>query len=75
MQATLSRWNGRALWLLGLTAPWILSANWVSILGIFAIYAIVALSLDIVLGRAGIYDIRKSSASSPITAISFSASP
>ncbi|MFO1434651.1 MAG: branched-chain amino acid ABC transporter permease [Candidatus Competibacteraceae bacterium] len=56
MQASLLRWIGPALWLLGLLVPWMLSANWVSILGIFAIYAIVALSLDIVLGRAGIYD-------------------
>jgi branched-chain amino acid transport system permease protein len=56
MQASVLRWLGPALWLVGLVAPWMLSANWVSILGIFAIYAIVALSLDIVLGRAGIYD-------------------
>jgi branched-chain amino acid transport system permease protein len=56
MQASVLRWLGPALWLLGLLVPWTLSANWVSILGIFAIYAIVALSLDIVLGRAGIYD-------------------
>ena len=56
MQATLWRWSGPVLWLLGLLVPWMLSANWISILGIFAIYAIVALSLDIVLGRAGMYD-------------------
>lgn len=56
MRTALSRWGGPALWVLGLSAPWLASANWISILGIFAIYAIVALSLDIVLGRAGMYD-------------------
>lgn len=56
MKAVALRWIGPALWVLGLAVPWLLSANWISILGIFAIYAIVALSQDIVLGRAGMYD-------------------
>lgn len=47
---------GPAAWLLGLLVPVFLSNSWVSIMAIFAIYAIVALSQDIVLGRAGMYD-------------------
>ncbi len=49
-------WLGIALWLAGLLLPVALSPAWVTIGGVFAIYAIVALSQDIVLGRAGIYD-------------------
>ena len=49
-------WIGIALWLVGLLLPVALSPAWVTIGGVFAIYAIVALSQDIVLGRAGIYD-------------------
>lgn len=49
-------WIGVVLWLAGLLLPVTLSPAWVTIGGVFAIYAIVALSQDIVLGRAGIYD-------------------
>lgn len=45
-----------ALWAIGLLVPVLLSPGWVTVGGIFAIYAIVALSQDIVLGRAGMYD-------------------
>ena len=47
---------GPALWILGLLIPQMLSPAWITIGGIFAIYAIVALSQDIVLGRAGMFD-------------------
>ncbi|CAM5790611.1 branched-chain amino acid ABC transporter permease [Castellaniella caeni] len=47
---------GPLLWLLGLAIPSVMSPAWITIGGIFAIYAIVALSQDIVLGRAGMYD-------------------
>ena len=47
---------GPLLWLLGLLVPVLLNGSWISILAIFAIYAVVALSQDIVLGRAGMYD-------------------
>src|SRR5690606_28748432 len=47
---------GPALWILGLLIPQLLSPAWITIGGIFAIYSIVALSQDIVLGRAGMYD-------------------
>ena len=50
------RLTGIALWLLGLLIPQLLSPAWITIGGIFAIYAIVALSQDIVLGRAGMFD-------------------
>jgi len=50
------RWAGPSLWVLGLGVPFALSANWISILALFAIYAVVALSQDIVLGRAGMFD-------------------
>ncbi len=50
------RLAGIALWLLGLLIPQLLSPAWITIGGIFAIYSIVALSQDIVLGRAGMYD-------------------
>jgi branched-chain amino acid transport system permease protein len=50
------RLAGPALWILGLLIPQLLSPAWITIGGIFAIYAIVALSQDIVLGRAGMYD-------------------
>ncbi|MDR1968785.1 MAG: branched-chain amino acid ABC transporter permease [Burkholderiaceae bacterium] len=49
-------WFGMALWLAGLLLPFALSPAWVTVGGVFAIYAIVALSQDIVLGRAGMYD-------------------
>ena len=47
---------GPLLWVVGIAVPWMANANWISILSIFAIYAVVALSQDIVLGRAGMYD-------------------
>ncbi|MEJ2290867.1 MAG: branched-chain amino acid ABC transporter permease [Deinococcales bacterium] len=47
---------GPLLWLLGLLVPVLLNGSWISIMAIFAIYAMVALSQDIVLGRAGMYD-------------------
>ncbi|WP_322998323.1 branched-chain amino acid ABC transporter permease [Castellaniella sp.] len=47
---------GPALWIIGLLVPSVMSPAWITIGGIFAIYAIVALSQDIVLGRAGMYD-------------------
>jgi len=47
---------GPVLWLAGLFVPVLLGGSWVSIMAIFAIYAVVALSQDIVLGRAGMYD-------------------
>ena len=50
------RLAGPALWILGLLIPQLLSPAWITIGGIFAIYSIVALSQDIVLGRAGMYD-------------------
>lgn len=50
------RITGPLLWCLGLLVPVVLSPAWITVGGIFAIYAIVALSQDIVLGRAGMYD-------------------
>ena len=47
---------GPLLWLLGLAIPSVFPPAWITIGGIFAIYSIVALSQDIVLGRAGMYD-------------------
>ena len=47
---------GPVLWIVGLAIPSVMSPAWITIGGIFAIYAIVALSQDIVLGRAGMYD-------------------
>jgi branched-chain amino acid transport system permease protein len=47
---------GLAAWALGLLVPIVLNSNWVTYLVYFAIYGIVALSQDIVLGRAGMYD-------------------
>ncbi|CAM5196295.1 Branched-chain amino acid transport system permease protein OS=Castellaniella defragrans OX=75697 GN=HNR28_000339 PE=4 SV=1 [Castellaniella defragrans] len=47
---------GPLLWIVGLAIPSVLPPAWITIGGIFAIYSIVALSQDIVLGRAGMYD-------------------
>lgn len=55
-RSRLLRQAGIVLWILGLFIPELLSPAWITIGGIFAIYAIVALSQDIVLGRAGMYD-------------------
>lgn len=47
---------GLACWILGIFVPLAFGSVWVSIAAIFAIYAITALSEDIILGRAGIFD-------------------
>ncbi|HET9146804.1 MAG TPA: branched-chain amino acid ABC transporter permease, partial [Acetobacteraceae bacterium] len=47
---------GALLWLGGFALPAVLDSAWVAIAAIFAIYAITALSQDIILGRAGLYD-------------------
>ncbi|MCF3948648.1 branched-chain amino acid ABC transporter permease [Acidiphilium sp. AL] len=44
------------LWVLGLFVPALFDNAWISIAAIFAIYGIVALSEDIILGRAGMFD-------------------
>ncbi len=49
-------WIGPALWVLGLAIPLVLNQAWIFIASLFAVYAIVALSQDIVLGRAGMFD-------------------
>ena len=49
-------WVGAVLWVLGLAVPFGLDQTWVFIASLFAVYAIVALSQDIVLGRAGMFD-------------------
>lgn len=54
--ARLRRALGPLLWIAGLLIPVVMPPAWITIGGIFAIYAIVALSQDIVLGRAGMYD-------------------
>lgn len=47
---------GVVLWIIGLAVPLVLAPAWITIAGVFAIYAIAALSQDVVLGRAGMYD-------------------
>ncbi|WP_018914331.1 branched-chain amino acid ABC transporter permease [Thiomonas sp. FB-6] len=49
-------WVGVVLWLAGLGIPLVLDQTWVFIAALFAVYAIVALSQDVVLGRAGMFD-------------------
>ncbi len=49
-------WVGPALWVLGLGVPLVLDQTWIFIASLFAVYAIVALSQDVVLGRAGMFD-------------------
>jgi branched-chain amino acid transport system permease protein len=49
-------WVGAVLWLAGLGIPLALDQTWVFIAALFAVYAIVALSQDVVLGRAGMFD-------------------
>ncbi|OYW10485.1 MAG: branched-chain amino acid ABC transporter permease [Acidiphilium sp. 37-67-22] len=56
MSATATRNTGIAVWILGLALPLVLNSAWVSVAAIFAIYGIVALSEDIILGRAGMFD-------------------
>jgi len=55
------RWSvtagiGAVLWLAGLAIPVLPDQTWVFIASLFAVYAVVALSQDIVLGRAGMFD-------------------
>lgn len=47
---------GPACWVIALFLPLVLNSAWISIAAIFAIYGIVALSEDIILGRAGMFD-------------------
>lgn len=47
---------GLLAWGIGLVAPYFLTATWIFIATLFAIYALVALSQDVVLGRAGMFD-------------------
>ena len=47
---------GFALWVIGLAIPAMLDSAWVSVAAIFAIYAITALSEDVILGRGGMFD-------------------
>jgi branched-chain amino acid transport system permease protein len=47
---------GALIWAAGLALPFALDSSWVSVAAFFAIYAITALSEDIILGRAGIFD-------------------
>ncbi|HQT89388.1 MAG TPA: branched-chain amino acid ABC transporter permease [Acidiphilium sp.] len=47
---------GTLIWAAGLALPFALDSSWVSVAAFFAIYAITALSEDIILGRAGIFD-------------------
>lgn len=56
MKLSVNRNIGAVLWIAGLLVPLVASNSWISILSMFAIYAVVALSTDVVLGRAGMYD-------------------
>lgn len=47
---------GAAAWLIGLGIPAVFNSTWVSVAAIFAIYAITALSEDVILGRGGMFD-------------------
>lgn len=47
---------GLALWAVGLAIPAMLDSSWVSVAAIFSIYAITALSEDVILGRGGMFD-------------------
>ena len=47
---------GPALWVAGLAIPYAFDQTWVFIASLFAVYAVVALSQDVVLGRAGMFD-------------------
>lgn len=53
---TMAAGIGVALWLAGLAIPFLPDQTWVFIASLFAVYAVVALSQDIVLGRAGMFD-------------------
>lgn len=56
MKLSANRAVGAVVWIAGLAVPLIADNNWISILALFAVYAVVALSTDVVLGRAGMYD-------------------
>ena len=47
---------GVLLWALGFAIPAFFDSSWVSIAAIFAIFAITALSEDVILGRGGMFD-------------------
>lgn len=47
---------GSLMWLVGLAIPFLPDQTWVFVASLFAVYAVVALSQDIVLGRAGMFD-------------------
>lgn len=47
---------GLLLWAAGFAIPAVVDSSWVSIAAIFAIFAITALSEDIILGRGGMFD-------------------
>lgn len=47
---------GLSLWAVGLAIPAVASSSWISIAAIFAIFAITALSEDVILGRGGMFD-------------------
>lgn len=47
---------GVALWVAGFALPALISSSWVAIGAMFAIFAITALSEDIILGRGGMFD-------------------
>jgi len=47
---------GLTLWVIGFGVPAVLNTTWVSVAAIFAIYAITALSEDVILGRGGMFD-------------------
>ena len=56
MASRRGEWIGVALWAIALGIPAVLDTTWVSVAAIFAIYAITALSEDIILGRGGMFD-------------------
>ena len=47
---------GLALWIIGFGVPAMLNSTWVTVAAIFTIYAITALSEDVILGRGGMFD-------------------
>ncbi len=56
MKINATKHGGALLWILGLGLPFIINDAWVAIAAMFAIYSIVALSEDIILGRGGMFD-------------------
>lgn len=51
-----TRVAGPLLWAVGLAIPLVFDSSWVSIAAVFAIYALNALSEDVILGRGGMFD-------------------